>query len=202
MESKMVTVLSSTIQVYNNERFYLCGSYFQHKGKRLHRVVWEDTNGPIPEGYDVHHLNGDRSNNQIENLALLARKEHHSYHGKQISKAHPEHIHEIRKAASEWHGSEAGLKWHSARGKQNWETQCAQEYTCSQCGKTFLSRRCYGDRENRFCSNACKSRFRFLSGVDDVDRICECCGQTFRVNKYAKKRFCSRKCAVRKKVES
>ena len=36
-----VEVLSDTIQVFNGERFYLCGNYFQHKGKRL-RLLRED----------------------------------------------------------------------------------------------------------------------------------------------------------------
>ena len=32
-------VVSETIQELNGERFYLCGKYYQHNGKRLHRAV-------------------------------------------------------------------------------------------------------------------------------------------------------------------
>ena len=32
--------------------------------KRMHVAVWEAHNGPIPEGYDVHHENLDKSDNR------------------------------------------------------------------------------------------------------------------------------------------
>ena len=36
-----------------------------------HRAVWIDHYGAIPEGAVVHHTNGDRSDNRIENLELF-----------------------------------------------------------------------------------------------------------------------------------
>jgi len=38
-----------------------------------HRLVWEKHNGPIPEGMDIDHINGDRRDNRIENLRLATR---------------------------------------------------------------------------------------------------------------------------------
>ena len=75
-----ITVISDTIQEFNGERFYLCGSYFQHHGMRLHRMIWEYYNGPIPEGYHVHYIDKNRSNNEIENLALMTGAEHARLH--------------------------------------------------------------------------------------------------------------------------
>ena len=66
-----VKVISNTVQKFNGESYYLCGQYFQRKGKRLHRTVWEFHNGTIPKGYHVHHKDGNRSNNAIENLTLM-----------------------------------------------------------------------------------------------------------------------------------
>ena len=41
-----------------------------------HRLVWEAAHGPLPEGYVVHHLNGIKEDNRLENLAAMARREH------------------------------------------------------------------------------------------------------------------------------
>lgn len=51
-----------------------------NEGKRkmylLHRVVWESVTGePIPEGYEVNHINEIKTDNRFCNLNLLTRKE-------------------------------------------------------------------------------------------------------------------------------
>ena len=43
-----VHVVSATAQRFNGQTYYLCGDYFQRKGRRLHRAVWEYHNGEIP----------------------------------------------------------------------------------------------------------------------------------------------------------
>lgn len=37
---------------------------------KVHRVIWEILKGPIPEGYHIDHIDGNRCNNVIENLRL------------------------------------------------------------------------------------------------------------------------------------
>ena len=46
------------------------------KGLFEHRVIWEHANGIIPTGYEIHHLNGIRDDNRVENLQLLSKSEH------------------------------------------------------------------------------------------------------------------------------
>jgi len=41
-----------------------------------HRIVWEDAHGKIPAGHIIHHLNGIRDDNRLENLCLLPRERH------------------------------------------------------------------------------------------------------------------------------
>lgn len=44
-----------------------------------HRMLWENTHGPIDEGMVIAHLDGDAYNNTIENLAMMTPYEHASY---------------------------------------------------------------------------------------------------------------------------
>ena len=53
--------------------YYLCHDE-SGSGTRLHRDVWEFYNCKIPNGYEVHHKDHDKSNNDIENLQLLEKK--------------------------------------------------------------------------------------------------------------------------------
>ena len=45
-----------------------------------HRRVWEDANGPIPDGHVIHHVNEDGADNRIENLQLMRAGDHVSHH--------------------------------------------------------------------------------------------------------------------------
>ena len=47
-----------------------------------HRKVWEDANGPVPEGCVLHHVNEDKLDNRLENLQLMRRSDHISHHHK------------------------------------------------------------------------------------------------------------------------
>jgi HNH endonuclease len=45
-----------------------------------HRVVWERTHGPIPDGYVVHHKDSNPRNNEPANLELLTHAAHSRLH--------------------------------------------------------------------------------------------------------------------------
>lgn len=52
-----------------------CSIRFKDRMVKYHRVLWILANGPIPEGMDVHHKDGNRVNNQLCNLGLVSRRE-------------------------------------------------------------------------------------------------------------------------------
>ena len=41
----------------------------------VHRLVWEEANGPIPEGMTIDHINGDRFDNTLSNLRMVTQQE-------------------------------------------------------------------------------------------------------------------------------
>lgn len=53
-----------------------------------HRKIWESANGPIPKdslgrSYEIHHIDGNHSNNSLENLKLVTIEEHYNIHFQQ-----------------------------------------------------------------------------------------------------------------------
>lgn len=55
----------------------------------MHRYVWEKEKGEIPKGWDIHHIDENKSNNQILNLEGLPKSEHtrlYSPHNNQYTK--------------------------------------------------------------------------------------------------------------------
>lgn len=47
---------------------------------REHRLVWILANGNIPDGFEVHHINGIKTDNRIENLVILSKSDHAKRH--------------------------------------------------------------------------------------------------------------------------
>ena len=47
-----------------------------------HRQVWEQVKGSIPYKHHIHHIDGDKLNNDISNLQCLAKSEHDNLHSR------------------------------------------------------------------------------------------------------------------------
>lgn len=167
--------------------------------KRIHRAVWEYYNGPIPAEFQIHHIDHDKSNNTIENLVILPGKIHQSIHGQETRAVHYSELVSrmdyARKFADEWHGSPEGIEWHKKHYQEiKDKLHRKAKFVCDYCGKEFTAEVA---KNNRFCSNKCKSAWRRREGADDETRICAYCGKKFRINKYAKTKCCSRSCSNR-----
>ena len=50
------------------------------KSRMQHVIVWESEFGPVPDGHCIHHVNGDKQDNRIENLACLDHTTHKRIH--------------------------------------------------------------------------------------------------------------------------
>lgn len=169
--------------------------------ERLHRKVWEFFHGEIPSGYEIHHKDGDKTRNDIEDLELLPRGKHKSEHAEQKyanDKAWFEKFHSAGiEKAKEWHKSQEGREWHREHAAECWKGREPKEYACSYCGKNFETTNRYAEKDNTFCSNKCKSAWRRKAGVDDEIRTCVCCKKEFSTNRYSKAKCCSKSCSNR-----
>lgn len=65
---------------FNGEKFTLRnnGYYGKTRGNRqlMHIVVWEHHNGEVKHGYDIHHKDRDKSNNDVSNLEEIRHDIH------------------------------------------------------------------------------------------------------------------------------
>jgi hypothetical protein len=48
--------------------------------KQLHRVIWEEAYGEIPPNHHIHHKNGVKTDNRLENLELMSQFDHSMHH--------------------------------------------------------------------------------------------------------------------------
>lgn len=155
---------------FNNQNFYLSpeNGYWEAKinknGKnetiRLQRAVWEFYNGKIEGDMHVHHIDGNKSNNSIENLELLTPTEHAKKHGKRTAqlwqKKYMQKARERgREKCKEWHSSEEGRKWHSEHQKITTQKNIITKI-CTDCGAEF---RTWHDKREQTLCRKCRDKY-------------------------------------------
>lgn len=181
---------------FNN--YYRRHHFSKEIPSNLHRAVWIDHFGPIPDGYHIHHKDGNRRNNHIENLQMLDQFTHLSRSAKKGgwvgSEENLKHLVDIRDKTKKWHASEEGLKWHREHGIRTWENRKTITNICEHCGKKYEA--WFADT-SKYCHNNCKSKARRKSGVDNENRQCSICQKYFVIDRYKKTKTCSRSCAAK-----
>lgn len=178
------------------------GRYYQNSNsggeQLLHRVIWEENFGKIPEGMCIHHINGDWTDNTPSNLTLLDNVSHSRLHMIKRFEENPAFLEESRKNLSRaillapaWHASDEGKKWHSEASKKSWMKFEAEreERPCKVCGSIFKAIR---HKERAFCSMKCWRKHRKLE--ISVTRSCAFCGGDFMALPKSPKKVCSPSC--------
>lgn len=152
--------------IIDNIRFLRTKSGHYRANLALHQYVWIKNNGLIPKGFDIHHIDMDKNNNDISNLKMLTRKEHRAIHMKDMCdrgivntqrqrEGAKKRIDECRHKASLWHKSDAGRKWHKAHMREMLDEIGKRIVVCDFCGKKFSAR----NARSRFCCACCKTKY-------------------------------------------
>ena len=192
-DNKIAMILGRYFRLDKKTGYYLASRQYQGKRKRLHVFIWEYFNGQIPKGYEVHHKDHNKSNNEISNLELLSESEHKNIHSVEMTqeqrKQRADNLElKARVKAIEWHKSEKGRDWHKKHYEKIKESLHQRaDKCCIVCGNKFSS-----IKRSKFCSNKCKSAYRRAAGIDNVERECAICREKFITNKYSQRKYCEK----------
>jgi hypothetical protein len=127
------------------------------KRDRIYRDIWEKAYGPIPKdergiSFDIHHIDGDPTNNALENLKAVSVADHYDIHYKQ----------------EDWHQASLIAKrlfisldeWKALRSKAakaQWE-KLSEEEKSSIANKAMETKYKRGFTRENFADNMAKGR--------------------------------------------
>lgn len=151
---------------YNGIKFYqTANGYYLGKvngtPKWLHRYVWESEIGEIPDGYHIHHIDGDKGHNEVCNLQAIKGVEHLSEHAQNVDKeAIKRNLDNCaRPKACKWHKSQAGRKAHKKQYESSNLRKAMREkvaLVCQVCGKEYITVKAMLHK-SKYCGNNCKA---------------------------------------------
>lgn len=143
----------------------------------LHREIWKDAHGEIPENHVVHHEDLNSLNNHIDNLVCVEHSEHSRIH--QLERLNNPKTREkarlqmeaARAKAYEWHKTAEGKAYHHSRHNRKFTK------ICKGCDKKFEAIYIHRHR-SYYCSIKCRSKCanakaRGMKFLQRMDRILE-----------------------------
>lgn len=201
-----VEVVDDNHQRFNGLTFYKDkkrGYYYTSIG--VHQAVWRYYCGDIPFDFNIHHVNENKADNDIENLQIKSRSEHAYEHGQRSDK---------KTFTCVVCGKEFEASPRSCRDNPCCSTRCRAQKNrkpfkdvkevrqCIVCGKSFLTSK-YRDAQT--CSPHCTALLARQSRREGTSkqkysertesRQCVVCGNTFITRAIHKTKCCSQKCA-------
>lgn len=185
--------MSKEYRKYFGKKFYKQqnGYWANMMPIHAHRWVWINHNGAIPKGMDIHHIDGDKSNNEIENLKMLSRAEHIKEHWKNEKEIDKRLAQLDGVRPSEWLKSDEGRKFISDQGKEIWKKREPHIIICQGCGikKEFI-------RWAKFCSKNCYMKWCWRNKFNFIESKCPVCDKYFKCPKSKSNQCCSHECGM------
>jgi hypothetical protein len=168
--------------------------YLRYKRKYCHRLIWEEDVGPIPEGFDVHHKDGNKLNNLLNNLECISKSDHMRLHAIEGREKRSSRMKKNSVKVHAWLKTEKGKKFLSDKAKKQFEMRPKKEYSCEVCSVVFTSKHTL---PVKYCSDNCVMKARRLRNEDMEERHCIICSNPFIINKYQKTKTCSKPCRAK-----
>lgn len=121
---------------WDGQKWWLNQGYYKNrKGELLHRAIYRRFVGEIPEEFDVHHKDEDKTHNHPSNLEAIPRGDH-------LRRHEPRGF--IADTQEERH----------ARRLKIWQNREPVERECHFCGSKFMST----GMRSKYCNYLCRSR--------------------------------------------
>lgn len=147
------------IMIYKGKKYYISKQGYYTRDERsgnkrktllLHRIIWEDNFGAIPEGFHIHHKDENRINNDINNLECVSLSHHASHHRKEEWESGK--LNYLVKAQKKWLQTENGKLKKSESAQNGWIKRKFYKKNCQKCEKEFETQA----PQAKWCSNSCK----------------------------------------------
>lgn len=195
----IVEVIDDKHQRFNGETYLLDRTGHHRRLNYLHRIIWNYCYGEIPEGYEIHHADLEKSNNDISNLQIMTGHEHKKLHRKYAAKVTCPVCGKI--FANRSHGSKFCSRQCAGKARQ----MPTVEKICLACGKAFTTNRvevkycsfdCYAEARGRLPKQTCLICAKVFSPKTIHQIYCspEC------KNKALSKPVITKKCAICGKI--
>ena len=197
-----VEQVDATHQKFCDKTYYMSSSgHFIRGNCPLHQDIWIYYHGEIPKGYEIHHIDGDKGNNDIYNLQLLTKAEHRRLHlSKPELKSQFEKVFECEYCHKKFTAVDCGTnRFCSPECKIRFsyrEESNQVERICAFCGKPF---KVYKYQDTKCCSYSCGRKYAVQQHLETAN--CIVCGKEFYRAEKSNKKYCSRRCATKAKYK-